>query len=164
MKSKLVLYLPCFLVGTALSCLFYLFIHDEEAAIFYLLGVLVASILVSLLGGLITVIFETSQLWKWKQRIFLAFGWIAGGMLGGILPSPIVIGLLLNNRAGILYLVNADIWGKDFCRVDIPSKCLGTGYSSLFVVAFTSFVLALLSSVLTGLVGRSLVAQKLLNR
>lgn len=155
-RSKFACYFCYFTFGVACSCLLYMFNFDTDAAIFYTLGVAVGSVLTALIGSIVVVFSENVQRLNWWQKAIHGLGWIVGALLGAIVPSPILVMLLLYERAGILYLVNINIWGADFCRVDIPGKCLGTGYSSLFMILLISFFLSIPSSVVTGRIGRSI--------
>ena len=73
-------------------------------------------------------------------------------LAGMLLPSIIVAPLLLNDWAGITYIVNLDMWGPDFCRVDIPNKCRGTGYSSISILIIMSFIISAIFSLIYSII------------
>ncbi len=140
-----------FIIGFLIPCLAILCISSglgAPAILFYFIGTILPSAVISLLIGIVT--FLKSKIYENKSyKLKVKSGLISltkTFLVGMLLPSIIVAPLLLNNWAGITYIVNLDIWGPDFCRVDILNKCRGTGYSSLWILLLMSFIISTIFS------------------
>ena len=108
----------------------------------YFIGAIFPSTIISLLTGIIVFLtFRNSSHKLYKSRLSSSFICLIKTFLVGILlPSIIIAPLLLNDWAGITYMVKLGIWGSDLCQAGI-TKCGGTrGYSSVGLLTVVSFV------------------------
>ena len=108
----------------------------------YFIGTIFPSTIISLLTGIIVFLtFRSSSQKSYKSRLSSGFICLIKTFLVGILlPSIIIAPLLLNDWAGITYMVKLNVWGSDLCRTGI-TKCGGTrGYSSVGLLAVVSFL------------------------